>query len=230
MTPPERPTSHKKNCIPMSRPSRRLLAQDRSLECSPSREMRADPPARPVYVEEIDVQSRFGRSGRRRFAADLARALLIAPLLDLLLDASALAGDAQTRAEGLRAGLARLSVELQGGRLDPLGWQRASATLCADLRDSHLLRQLRVEHLVERRTPRRRRRTPPLGERRREARSSRDGWDPRPALHLHLQPWRGEARRGEARRGETRRSSPTDTTTWSPSLASCGAPITTLQS
>jgi len=98
----------------------------------------------------MDALSRVGRSGRRRFAADLARALIATPLLDLLLDAEALAGDAQTRAEGLRAGLARLSAELRAGELDPRGWQRASAALCADLHGSHLLRQLRVERLVER--------------------------------------------------------------------------------
>ncbi len=98
----------------------------------------------------MDLHGSARRAGRRRFAADLARTLLLAPLLDLLVDAQALAGDAHPRAEALRERLARLSTALRAGELDPQGWQRASATLCADIRDSPLLRELRVERLVER--------------------------------------------------------------------------------
>ena len=98
----------------------------------------------------MDVLSRASPSGRRRFASELARILLAAPLLDLLLSSEALAGDAHLRAQDLRAALVHLSNALRRGDLDPGAWQRQSAALCAELKDSQLLRQLRVERLVER--------------------------------------------------------------------------------
>lgn len=90
------------------------------------------------------------RGARRRFGLGLVAAALGAPLLDLLVAADALAGDAGDRARGLRARLSAASLALRAGAIDQHAWREGAAAICAELEGEHLLRALRIERLVDR--------------------------------------------------------------------------------